>query len=40
MDNGLKNAADCELANTENPEEPPVSKQWMEGCRKYFEINQ
>ncbi|WP_332605553.1 hypothetical protein [Acinetobacter sp. ESBL14] len=40
MDNGLKNAADCELANTENPDESPVSQEWMEGCRKYFEINQ
>jgi hypothetical protein len=39
IDNGLKNPADCELANTENPDERPVSREWMEGCRKYFELN-
>ncbi|ENX35292.1 hypothetical protein F889_00959 [Acinetobacter colistiniresistens] len=39
IDNGLKNAADCELANTENPDQPPVSQAWMEGGKKYFEIN-
>ncbi|ENX57097.1 MULTISPECIES: hypothetical protein [Acinetobacter] len=39
-DNGLNNPADCELANTENPKEPPVSAEWMQGCKKYFEINQ
>ncbi|MCH7313340.1 hypothetical protein [Acinetobacter sp. ANC 3882] len=39
IDNGLNNPEDCELANTENPEQPPVSKEWMEGCRKYFDIN-
>ena len=38
-DNGLNNPADCELANTENPEEPPVSEEWMQGCKMYFEIN-
>ncbi|QHH97249.1 hypothetical protein [Acinetobacter dispersus] len=38
-DNRLSNPADCELANTENPEEPPVSEEWMQGCKKYFELN-
>lgn len=38
-DNGLKKVEDCELANTEYPRDAPVSKEWMEGCRKYFEIH-
>ncbi|OEC92387.1 hypothetical protein [Acinetobacter sp. YK3] len=37
-DNGLNKVEDCELANTEHPNEPPVSKEWMEGCKRYFEI--
>ncbi|ENX16192.1 hypothetical protein F895_01783 [Acinetobacter sp. CIP 64.2] len=39
IDNQLKNAVDCELVNTEHPDQPPVSQAWMEGCKKYFEIN-
>ncbi|NIE95501.1 hypothetical protein F3J02_03210 [Acinetobacter sp. Tr-809] len=39
IDNELNNVADCELANTENPNEASVSAEWMQGCRKYFEIN-
>ncbi|WP_038344325.1 hypothetical protein [Acinetobacter sp. A47] len=38
-DNGLKKVEDCELANTEYPREASVSKEWMEGCKKYFEIH-
>ncbi|MBJ8417141.1 hypothetical protein [Acinetobacter courvalinii] len=38
-DNGLKKVEDCKLANTEYPREAPVSKEWMEGCKKYFEIH-
>ncbi|MCH7294072.1 hypothetical protein [Acinetobacter higginsii] len=35
--NNLKNVEDCEKVNTKHPNEPPVSKEWMQGCLKYFE---
>lgn len=38
-DNGFMKVEDCNLANTENPHEPPVSEEWMAGCKKYFEMN-
>lgn len=38
-DNGLKKVEDCKLANTEYSREAPVSKEWMEGCKKYFKMH-
>ncbi|WP_278395552.1 hypothetical protein [Acinetobacter venetianus] len=38
-DNGLTKATDCNQAITNFPNEKPPSKEWMEGCQKYFEIN-
>lgn len=37
--NGFKKVEDCNRANTENPHVPPVTKEWMDGCKKYFEVN-
>lgn len=37
--NGFKKVEDCNLAITEYPEFEPPTKEWMDGCRKYFEVN-
>lgn len=37
---GFDDIKDCNKANTQFPNDPPVSEEWMEGCQKYFKINQ
>lgn len=37
--NNLKKVEDCNLAITDFPDDPPPAKEWMDGCKKYFEIN-
>ncbi|MDU4395164.1 MAG: hypothetical protein E7I55_14505 [Acinetobacter ursingii] len=39
LNNGFTKVEDCNLAITEFPEVPPPSQEWMEGCKKYFEVN-
>lgn len=38
-DNDFTKVEDCQKAITEFPNEDPPPKEWMDGCIKYFEIN-
>lgn len=38
-DNNFTKVEDCQKAITEFPDEDPPPKEWMDGCIKYFEIN-
>lgn len=38
-DNNFTKVEDCQKVITEFPDEDPPSKEWMDGCIKYFEIN-
>lgn len=39
IDNGFTKADDCNRAITDFQDESPVSQQWLDGCIRYFDIN-
>lgn len=38
-DNNLTDSKSCDQVNIDSPDDP-APKEWLEGCKRYFEIHQ